>query len=321
MHENQDVKSLDPQNFVLWTPPKDATVEVGPEQNEVPLPKVPLPVKQEDLSDGEPDSNAIGQGLYDYLRQFPDCEFNTVYAGLLRDAFPHFIADMGAQIVMLEHKEVDAPYVRRKITYMKILSLLDPENPGLLQRLGISFFDVGTMFSELDNCRLDLLKALGYLQRSLKYLPNDPTTLNYLGQIDFFLGDFPGAARRWQGVVDRLEAGPTRDALESRIEQILQQEIPDHPLIDDLEAAGEALKACGEKDFETARQILERLEEEGVFLENFSSPQFFYLLGVCREKGGDLGGAFEAFEKALEIDPDMEKAIKGKDRIIDGGGI
>ena len=87
----------------------------------------------EALEAGDPSDDAIGNGLYDYLREFPDCLRNRSYAELLRDAYPHFLADLGAQILMLDHKEVDSTYIRRKITYMKILALLDSENVGLLQ--------------------------------------------------------------------------------------------------------------------------------------------------------------------------------------------
>jgi tetratricopeptide (TPR) repeat protein len=304
--------------YRLWTPPSGRHVEVGPQHLKVPLPATPFPVHREDLAGGDPSDDALGRGVYDYLRQFPDCPHNTVYAELLRDAYPQYLADLGAQAAMLDHKEVDAPYVMRKITYLRILALLEPENSALLQQIGISLYDLGTNFSELSRCRKHLLSALGYLQRALKHAPDNLVSLNYCGQIDFFLGDYPSAGRHWSRVLERLEDGASREALASKLVRIDSGHVPDHPLIDDLEAVGGALVACGEGDFDTGKSILEQLEEEGTLPREIPMPEFFYLLGVSRARSGDEGGAFEAFEKATQIDPDYQPAIEGREAILDG---
>lgn len=306
------------QSYILWTPGDGRSVAVGADRQPLPLTRVPLPVHREELAAGEPSDDAIGQGVYDYLRQFPDCPHNLCYAELLRDAFPHYLADLGAQIVMLEHKEVDAPYLRRKITYMKILGLLDPDNGGLLQQLGLAFYELGLMFSELRDCRRHLLAALGCLQRSLKRLPDNLASLNHMGQIDFLIGDYPSAARRWNAVAEALEDGPSRQALSDKIAHIDAQKVPDHPLVDDLEAIGAAMEQYANGDIRGALQALERLEEEGTVPTEFPSPEFYYLLGMCRFKEGDAAGAFEAFDKALAIDPEYAPALEGKECIQEG---
>jgi tetratricopeptide (TPR) repeat protein len=308
------MQSLDPNAFRLWLPPAGAVVQVGADRRDIPLPAVPLPIPRNQADD--PSADVIGSGLYDYLRRFPDCPHNTAYAELLRDAFPHFLADMAAQTIMLDKKTVDAPFVRRKITCMKILSLLDPDNPGLLQQLGIACYELGLMFTELPSSRQHLLAAMGFLQRSLKGRPDDAGILNLLGEIEFLLGDFAMAAQRWRQVVSSL-VGIRRDALQARLQRIEEGEVPDHPLADDLEAIGDALICCGEGDFRQARLILERLEEEGSVPAEFPSPEFYSLLGHCREKMGDPGGAFEAFERALALDAGHAAALEGMDRILD----
>lgn len=315
---NEPICSLEPTQYVLWTPPSGRVVETGADQHPVVLPQLPLPLHREDLA-GEPTGDAIGRGLYDYLRQFPDCPHNSCYAELLRDAYPHYIADLGSQIVMLDHKEVDAPYIRRKLTSLKILALLDPENPGLLQQIGRVNLELGLLFSQLKNCRPHLLAAMGALQHSLKLQPNNPSCLNQLGQIDFLFGDYPSAVRRWQGVVELLAEGPIRLALSEKIVQLAGQDIPDHPLVDDLEAIGEALDLYGEGDLRSARLILERLEEEGRVPNEFPSPEFYWLLGICRGRSGDPAGAFAALECALSLDPEYAPAIEAKCRLIDKG--
>lgn len=307
-----------PGGYLLWTPEEGRTVATGADRQPLPLPEVPLPLHRGTLDGGQPTDDDIGQGVYDYLRQFPDCPHNATYAELLRDAFPHYLADLGAQIVMLEHKEVDAPYVRRKIAYMKILRLLERNNGGLEQRLGMAYYELGLMFSELGNCRRHLLSAMGHLQLSLKHLPDNLTSLNYLGQIDFLFGDYPSASRRWNAVVDALAPGPARETLSDKVQRIDARQIPDHPLVDDLERVGEAMARYGEGDIPAATAELERLEEEGTIPLELPSPEFYYMLGVCRGKSRDAAGAFEAFEKALSLDPDYAPAQDGRNRILEG---
>jgi len=313
-------ESLRPEVFLLWTPPRDRTVTRGAERREVVLPQLPFPLNRGALDQGDPSDDAIGQGIYDYLRQFPDCPYNVEYAELLRDVYPHYLADLGAQIVMLEHKEVDAPYVRRQIAYLKILALLDKHNSALRQRLGMSCFDLALMYDELPGCRRHLLESMGHFHRSVELGAGDATTFNYLGQIDFLFGDYPGALRRWQTVMATLEDGPTRAAFAAKIERIETGAVPDHPLIDDLEQVAEAMERYGTGHVEEVRLILEGLEEKGNVTAELPSAEFFYLLGLCRGKDGDAGGAFEAFEKALEIDPDFEPVLEARERILEGKG-
>jgi len=310
-------ESLDPSRFTLWLPEKGRVVQVGPEALEVPLPYLPLPVYSDALGEGSPTNDAIGKGLYDYLRQFPDCPRNIRYAEILKEAYPHYLTDLAAQIVMLEHKEVDAPYVRRMVVYMKILLLLDPENGGLLQRLGLSCYDLALTFSEFANSREHLLSSMGYFQRSRKLLSNDLTNLNYLAQIDYYFADYPTALARWETLVGQVGDQQTKEAFLQRIETVKSGDVPDHPLVDDLEAVGLAMSLYGEGDFKGAVEILERIEEEGTLLSEIPMPELYYMLGVCREKTDDIAGAFDSFDKALLIDPEFSHALDGKDRLLD----
>jgi len=316
----KSIEALDTQEYVLWTPPAGRAIEIGPDQHPVILPLLPLPLHRKDAVE-EPSVDAIGRGLYDYLRQFPDCPHSVAYAELLRDAFPHYIADLGAHIVMLEHKEVDAPYIRRKLTSLKILALLQPENPGLFQQIGTVHLELALMFSELKECRRQLLGAMGALQRSLSLQPDNPYCLNQLGQIDYLFGDYPAAVRRWKQVVELLPDGSVRQALRDKIEQVAGQHMPEYPLVDDLEAIGEALDCYGNGDLHGALLILERLEEAGRVPEEFPSAEFHYLLGLCRGRTGDPAGAFAALENALAIDSDYTLAQQAKDRLLDEGSL
>lgn len=312
-------KTLDQVNFAFWLPVSGHNVSVGAEQTPFALPLLPLPIRVSDLVDGNPSDNAVGQGTYDYLRQFPDCPHNREYAALLRDAYPHFISDLGAQILMLDHKEVDSPYLQRKITYLKILALLDAQNAGLLLRLGIEYYNLSQMFSEFIHSRQHLLHAMGYFQQLLKLQPNQLSALNYLAQIDYFFGDYPSALARWRQAIALMEEGATRLALVKRVEALSSEDIPEYPLIDEYENIGIAMDLYGRGEIAEATTTLEIIEEQGRFVHEFDSPEFFYFLGLCRSKNGDPGGAFAALEKSLELNPEFAPAIESMDRFLASG--
>ena len=300
--------------YFFWTPVEGKVVLVGPEQDAIPLPPIPLPIKNELCSAGTPSDDAIGTSLYDYLRQFPDCALNREYAEILRDAYPHFLADLGSQIVMLDHKDVEAPYVKRKIVCMQILLLLDPQNRGLLLQLGINFYELGLMFPELPNCRAHFSRAMRYLSA----VGNDPSALNYLARIDLLLGDYPSAIRRWEQVRDAVADEATREAISDQIASLAAMDEPDRSLLEDLEAIGTAMQLMASNDVEAAKGILERLEEENVVTNQFPNPEFYYMLGICRERTGDPGGAFSAFDQALTLEPGHAPSLEGRERVSGG---
>jgi tetratricopeptide (TPR) repeat protein len=234
---------------------------------------------------------------------------------LLQEAFPYYLTDIGAQIIMLEAKDVDAPYIRRKICYLKILVLLNPENPQLLQKVGIAFFELGMVYVELINIRREFSHALNFLQRALKLVPRDTTTLNVLGQICYLMGDYAAVQRYWQGVIDLIPDCEARQVLLKRVTRVANGETPRRPLIDDLEAIGVATEHFAAQEYRLAAEIMNRLEEEGGIPAEVPSPEFFYFLALCREKCAEDAAAFEAYQKALAIDPAHQASSEAIDRI------
>jgi tetratricopeptide (TPR) repeat protein len=300
-------------DFLFWTPEADDVVLVGPEQRAVPLPQQPLPIYPHATQNGgRPDDDALGAGIYEYLRRYPDCEGGYYLADLLRHAYPHYLADLAAQVIMIEEKEVDAPFLRRKITALKILALLEAR-PQLYYQLGCSYFEFATMFAELPHCRAHLLAAREYLRRSLLLEAANPAALNLLAQIEAWFGMKDEALRLWQQAA-ALVAEPTRSALLQRAAE-LQPARMESPLIDELEALGETLVLIGAGDFARALTILERLQEQGRVMAELPAPEFYYLLGHCRERCNDPGQALVAYLQALELDPEFALARSGFDRL------
>lgn len=310
-------KPLDPVEYGFWLPPEGMTLTTGPDNEEISVPQILLPLHSKDLASvSEPTEKMIGEGLYDYLRRFPDCPQNSEYARILKEAYPFYIADLGSQIIMLEAKEVDPPYIRRKITMLKILALIEPDNFGLLQRIGIAYFELALIYTELINIRRELGAARLWLEKARRLQPDDIGNLNYLAQICYFSGTYPQAKLYWRTIVDTLEESDAKQELTARIARIEQGELPTQPMIESLEAIGVAMEHYHIEEYAEACTIMERLEEEATLPNELPNPEFFYFLGLCREKTAELAGAFESFSKTLELDPQHEAAQEGLDRIL-----
>lgn len=305
-------------DFLFWVPGVDDVVLVGPEQRALSLPQRPLPIYAHASHEGgRPDDDALGAGIYEYLRRYPDCEEGYYLVDLLRNAYPHYLGDIAAQVIMIEEKEVDAPFLRRKITGLKILALLEPK-PQLLYQLARSYFEFATMFTELPQCRQHLLAAREYLQRVLSFESANPAALNLLAQIESWFGQKEEAFRLWQQAAELVDE-PTRTALLRRATDLNSSGV-ENPLIDELEALGETLVLIGSGAFVPALAILERLQEQGRVMAELPAPEFYYLLGHCREKCHEPEQALVAYVQALEVDPDFSPAQIGFARLSQEGG-
>jgi tetratricopeptide (TPR) repeat protein len=227
---------------------------------------------------------------------------------LLREGYAHFLADLAAQVVLLDNKDVEPAYVFRKLTYLKILRLLEPENAGLLWQLSQGFYDLAMTFTELSQVRRHLLDAMRFGHELLKIAPADSATLNLLAEIDILFGDYPTAITKLRRSLEALDDQRFAERVEARIESCVELGMPDHSLVDDLECIGEAMQLYAAKNYPLATELLERLEEDAYFSAELMSADFLCLLGMCRLKMDDRSGAFDALSQALEIDPDHEQA-------------
>jgi tetratricopeptide (TPR) repeat protein len=309
---------LDPIEYSFWLPSEGMTLTTGPENEEIHVPQVLLPIHARNLDEmSEPSEKMIGEGLYDYLRRFPDCPRNDEYARILKAAYPFYIADLGSQIIMLEAKEVDPPYIRRKISMMKILALLEPDNFNLLQKIGVAYFELALIYSELIHVHRELGAARLWLEKARRLQSEEIGNLNYLAQICYFSGAYPQAKLYWRIISDKLEDGAAKTELSARIDRIENHALPKQPLIESLEAIGIAMEHYNLQEYAEACTIMDRLEEEGSVPTELPNPEFYYFLGLCREKAEAIAGAFEAFTKTLEIDPQHQAAQEGLDRILE----
>lgn len=263
--------------------------------------KPPIPLMEEDFSfleaDCQPDYDMVGRGIYHALRLSPECAGATEYAAVLKEAYPHIISELGGQIIMLEAKEVDTPYIDRKINYLKIMALIDPENSGLLLEIARAYTDKGTRLSSMQHTVSCWYAAEKLLEKALAINPDDHHAGYEYGEVLYVLGRYEQAAQVWSGIINRLEAVESA-RLASRIAGMLAGKTPRVPPIDYLTALAVAIELHSNGCNDEAAAIIEDVLADQVFGEQFPLNEVYYLLGTCYQNAGLVAEAAEAFKRS-----------------------
>jgi tetratricopeptide (TPR) repeat protein len=262
--------------------------------------KPPIPLLADDftaLADGQPDYDMVGRGIYQALRLNPDCSGAAMYAAVLRDAYPHIVSDLGGQIIMLEAKEIDTPYLDRKITLLKIMALLDPGNAGLSLEIARAYVDKGSRLASMQFCVSCWYAAEKHLQTALSLNPGDRHAAYEYGEAQYVLGRYDRAAEIWSDVITLLEPAE-RAQVEARIAGILSGRIPKVPPLDYLTALSVAVEQHGYGSNDDAASIIIDVLADPVFAEHFPLNEVYYLLGTCYQEAGLMTEAAEAFKRS-----------------------
>ncbi len=261
----------------------------------------PVPLLDEDFivlaGAGTPDYDMVGRGIYQALRLNPDCAGASWYAAVLKDAYPHIISELGGQIIMLEAREVDTPYIDRKINFLKIMALLDPENAGLLLEIGRGYVDKGSRLSSLQDAVSSWYNAEKHLKKALALEPDDRTAAYEYGETLYVLGRYQQAAEIWSGLIPLLEPAE-RARVEARIAGILAGKLPMVPPLDYLTALSVAVEQHGNGFSDDAAAIITDVLADPVFAEQFPLNEVYYLLGICYQETGLMAEAAEAFKRS-----------------------
>lgn len=309
---------LDSEQFSFWFAPAGMSLSIGEEQ-ELPLPAIPLPLRSADLPADPavvPAERLIGEGLYDYLCNFPECPHAAAYADILRQAYPFLIADLGAQLLVLDLRNTDASALRHKMALLQILLHLDPDNFGLTHKLGVASLNLALHPSQLQQIRTQLLDARQWLEKARRAQPDDVSNLDYLGQVCFLCGNYHQAQIYWQSALKHAGTGKTSGALAERIAALTPETIPLRPLEESLEQVGCARQLFDRGAFDQARTLLEEVLNQGDLARVMPFAEFFYLLGLCREIAEDFAGAYEALMTATTLDEKHEPAQQALARVM-----
>lgn len=306
---------LDPSEYSFWLPPEGMTLTVGDDE-EIDVPQIPLPILAKNLDEGRtPSERVIGEGLNSYLRRFPDCPNSAAYAEILKQAYPFHVSDLGSEIIILDVKNVEPELVRDKIKMLKVFALMEPENFGVLQQIGIAYYDLAMVYSELIHVRREMGAARLWLEKARRVRSEDLENLNYLAQICYFAGGYPQAKLYWRLISDALPDGDAKDELLNRISRIENGQLPAQPLMESLEQIGVAMEHYQVEEYAAACEIMERLQVDGSVPNELPNPEFYYFLGLCREQVNQQAEACEAFNKALELDPKHQPSQEAIDRL------
>lgn len=289
--------------------PDDAVLVFKDGKEQIPYGGMPVPLLEEDFAtlDGGPSYDAVGRGIYQALRSNPDCILCDQYAVLLRDAYPHYLAELASNAIMIDSKDVDVPYLDRKITCLKVLALLEPENPGLPLEIGTSFLDRGMRLSALHLATVSIYRAEHFLKRAYTLAPEDRNISRYLGEAYYLLGKYDEAVGFWRKAVDAAD-GPDAERLRERIDRIGAGKVPLIPPVDYLEAIGAAVGCHQTGNYEESIAIIQDILMDPVFSEEFPIPEIHCIMGKGFTALDMPKFAEEEFRQALAIDPSHEEA-------------
>jgi tetratricopeptide (TPR) repeat protein len=263
--------------------------------------KPPMPLLAEDFPAGEesvsPDYDMLGRGIYQVLRLNPECVFAAEYAAVLKEAYPHIISELGGQIIMLDAKEVDTPYLDRKINFLKVMALLDPGNAGVQLEIARTFSDKGSRLSTLHQAFGSWYGAEKALNKARELDPANYHAAYEYGEALYVLGRYEKAALAWQDIPAGLGVSEQRK-IEARIAAILAGKLPLVPPVDYLTAISVAVEAHHAGRNDDAAAIIEDVLADPVFAEQFPMNEIYYLLGTCYQEMGMAHEAAEAFKRS-----------------------
>jgi len=263
--------------------------------------KPPVPLLEEDFAAAEaigaPDYDMVGRGIYQALRLNPECAGAAGYAAVLKEAYPHIVSDLGGQIIMLDAKEVDTPYLDRKINFLKIMALLDPDNAGLPLEIARTYVDKGSRLSSMQHAVPCWYAAEKQLKRSLDLNPGDIHAAYEYGETLYVLGRYEQAAEVWSELIDLLGSAE-RARVEARIAGILAGKLPMVPPLDYLTALAVAVEQHHNGFSDDAAAIITDVLSDEIFAAQFPLNEVYYLLGTCYQEIGLMDEAAEAFKRS-----------------------
>ncbi len=300
------------QGITFYQPLPGALLLARDGKVNLPYGDIQIPLLKEDfasLAGNEPSYDMVGSGLYHALRVSPDSAFASEYASLLKIAYPHILAELATHLVMLDKKDVDLPYIDRKITYLKIFSLLEPDNYRFPLEIGGSFLEKGLSLAALNQTTMLLYQAEKYLVRAESMKPDDLKAKAELAEISFLLGRYDRALSLWSELNSEFELPPESSAIiAGRVKLISSGKLPPAPAVDYLQAVGVAMEAFTSAEYEEAAAIiLDALEALSLF-EEFPLAEIYYVLGLCYVKLDIPLYAEQYFNQALLLSPAYEDA-------------
>ena len=302
--------------IIYYAPPEGSEVSGLDGKVVLPLGPEPLPLLEEDCRalEGEvPGYDAVGRGIYQALRTDPGCLHCRRYAQMLK-GYPHYVSELASHILMLGEKDVEVPYLERRVKLLRIFALMEPDNPHFPLEIGATLLEQGCRFSALHLSTVTLFKAEGYLDRALQLSSAEPRCLSTLAEVSFLLGKYDKAAGLWRQLLATV-AAPAAGQLEQRLERIAKGELPRVPAVDYLEAIACALSLRDEGGCREAAAILNDIMSDAYFAVEFPMAEIPYLLALCCIDMGAAGDARSYLRRALRMNPELAEAKSALEKL------
>ena len=296
--------------IVYLTPPADAVLSGLDGKVTLGYGGAPVPLLELDYRELEgelPDYDALGRGIYQALRSDPGCLHSAFYAALLKEGYPHYVSELASHIIMLGEKDVEVPYLDRRVNLLRIFALMEPDNPHFPLEIGATLLEKGSRFSALHLATVTLFKAEAYLVRALELSPGNPRASSSLAEVSYLLGKYQTAASLWRGLLPGLSAEAAGE-IEARLGRIERGELPKVPAVDYLEAVAGALALQQEGEADEAVAIFMDIMGDLHFVSEFPMPEIPYLCALCCIDLGRGRDARTLLRRALVLNPDYVEA-------------
>jgi len=270
----------------------------------------PVPLLEEDYRElkGElPDYDALGRGIYQALRTDPGCLHSTRYGALLKEGYPHYVSELASHIIMLGEKDVEVPYLDRRVNLLRVFALMEPDNAHFPLEIGATLLEKGCRFSALHLSTVTLFQAEEQLTRALQLAPGNARAASMLAEVSFLLGKYQAAASLWRGVLPELSVEASVE-INQRLERIERGELPRVPAVDYLEAVAGALALQQEGEGDAAVAIFTDIMADLYFAIEFPMPEIPYLCAQCCIDLGRGRDARTLLRQALRMNPDYAEA-------------
>jgi len=270
----------------------------------------PVPLLEADYQalEGElPGYDALGRGIYQALRSDPGCHNCAQYAALLKEGYPHYVSELASHIIMLGEKDVEVPYLDRRVNLLRIFALMEPDNAHFPLEIGATLLEKGCRFSALHLSTTTLFKAETYLTCALELAPDNPKAVSTLAEVSFLLGKYETAASLWRRILPELSVEAAVE-MNQRLERIESGETPKVPAVDYLEAVAGALALQQDGECDEAIAIFTDIMADLHFAIEFPMPEIPYLCALCCIDLGRGRDARTLLRQALRMNPDYAEA-------------
>lgn len=291
MITNSTVIELTPLEGITYVTPPQGYILTG-RDGMVCIPwegKPPIPLLEKDAAslsrEEDPGYDMVGAGMYQALRLNPECACAEEYAAILRDAYPHVIAELAGHIVLLEAKDVDTPYLDRKINLLKVMVLLEPDNATLHSVIARIYAEKGSRLETLHQAVDGWYGAIRHYEKALELEPVDPATGYAYGEALYMVGRYEQAGQVWQQcLLDLPETG--QHSLALRLEAMAGDILPLVPPVDYLTALAVALDEFQSGNHDEASAIIEDVLADQVFARQFPLDEIREVLSRCYQEIG-----------------------------------